>query len=201
MSRKQDGRASGGQGGEKVGRKRDGKRASGKRPATIQKKLAGMKVWQLLALLVLVVGGVVLFVGAASGWFSSDTKVVLNAEYYCGDSCDGEYMELAAWEYEELVREGKSFVVFVDQNGCTTADRLRVYVRDFANEAGVRVYRMMFSEVKKSSLGEAVKYYPSVAVVSQGKVVGYLRADSDEDAGAYNDYDAFKGWMGRYRFR
>ena len=138
-----------------------------------------------------------LFVGAASGWFSS-AKVALNAEYYCGEECDGEYMELTAEEYEGLVREGKSFVVFVDQNGCTTADRLREYMKDFANEAGVRMYRMMFSEVKKSGLGEVVKYYPSVAVVSRGKVVGHLRADSDEDAGAYNDYDVFKGWMERY---
>ena len=89
-------------------------------------------------------------------------------------------------------------MVFVDQDGCTTADRLRGYVKDWAASAGVKVYRMMFSEVKESSLHDAVKYYPSVAVVSRGHVVGALRADSDEDAAAYNDYEAFRGWMGRW---
>ena len=143
------------------------------------------------------VGGTVLFVGATSGWFGGG-KVVLDTEYYCGESCNGEMMELTGMEYEELVRDGGSFVVFVDQSGCTTADRLREYVSDYVLEMGVKAYRMMFSEVKETSLHDFVKYYPSVVVVSKGRVAGYLRADSDEDVDIYNDYGAFRKWMGRY---
>lgn len=168
-----------------------------KQSVTMKQKLSGLKAWQLIVLLVVVVGGTVLFVGAASGWFGS-SKVVLDAEYYCGDSCDGEMMELTGAEYEELIREGGSFVVFVDQSGCTTADRIREYMTDYALETGVRVYRMMFSEARDTSLHDHVKYYPSVVIVSRGRVVGCLRADSDEDADIYNDYDVFKEWMGRY---
>jgi hypothetical protein len=62
-------------------------------------------------------------------------------------------------------------------------------------ETGILAYRMMFEEVKESSLYTQVKYYPSVVVVSRGRVMAYLRADSDEDADKYNDYDAFKKWM------
>ena len=162
-----------------------------------------MGVLGLVIALVVVLFGGVLFVGAASGWFDS-AEVVLDAEYRCEGECDGEFLEgaggsgLTAAEYEELVAAGKSFIVFVDQGGCTTADRLRGYVQDSAREAGVKVYRMMFSEVKESSLHEFVKYYPSVVVVSRGKVVGYLKADSDEDAPAYNDYGAFREWISRY---
>ena len=86
----------------------------------------------------------------------------------------------------------------VDQSGCTTADRLREYVTRYMTETGILVYRMMFAEVKESSLHEKVKYYPSVAVVSKGKIVAYLRADEDADADKYNDYDAFKAWIGKY---
>lgn len=161
------------------------------------KKKTELKTWQLVLLLLVVVGGTVLFLGAPSGWFGNG-KVVLDAEYYCGENCDGEMMELSGAEYEDLVKEGKSFVVFVDQSGCTTADRLRGYVTDFAREAGVKVYRMMFSEARETSLHDYVKYYPSVVVVSRGKVVAWLRADSDEDADYYNDYEAFKGWAQRY---
>lgn len=168
-----------------------------KQPVTMKQKLSGLKVWQLIVLLLVVVGGTVLFVGAASGWFGGG-KVVLDAEYYCGESCDGEMMVLTGAEYEELVREGGSFVVFVDQSGCTTADRLRGYVSDYALKVGMKVYRMMFSEARETSLHDYVKYYPSVVVVSKGRVVGYLRADSDEDADMYNDYDAFVGWMKKY---
>lgn len=147
----------------------------------------------VVALIVVLFGGV-LFVGAASGWFD-DPKVKLDAEYYADGA---EFMELTAGEYEGLVGAKKSFVVFVDQDGCTTADRLREYVTRYMTETGILTYRMMFAEVKESSLHEQVKYYPSVAIVSRGKAVAYLRADSDEDAEMYNNYDAFKEWMGKY---
>lgn len=153
-----------------------------------------MGVLGLVVALVVVLFGSVLFVGAASGWFDN-AKVTLDAEYY-GEF--GEFMDLDAAGYEELVAAKKSFVVFVDQGGCTTADRLRGYVSEYAAEKGFKVYRMMFAEVKESSLHEAVKYYPSVVVVSRGAVVGALRADSDEDAPAYNDYGEFVKWVEGY---
>lgn len=162
--------------------------------ATMKKKLAGLKVWQLVLLLLIVVGGALLFVGAVGGWFGK-SEIILDAEYYCNGSCDNAMMELDGAEYEKLVKNGSSFVVFVDQSGCTTADRLKGYVMDYASEMGIRVYRMMFAEARETSLHDYVKYYPSVVVVSHGKVVKYLRADSDEDADYYNDYELFKGWM------
>ena len=147
----------------------------------------------VVALIVVLIGGV-LFVGAVSGWFD-DTKVKLDEEYYADGA---EFMELSAGEYEGLVEAKKSFVVMVDQSGCTTADRLREYVTRYMTETGILVYKMMFEQVKESSLHDHVRYYPSVVVVDKGVVRGYLRADSDEDAEMYNNYDAFKEWMKRY---
>ena len=150
-----------------------------------------------IALVAVVFGGV-LFIGAMSGWFSGD-GVVLDEEYYCTESCEKEdFMVLTISEYEELIKEKKSFLVFIDQGGCTTADRLREYVSNYASEYGLRVHRMMFSEVKESSLHDQVKYYPSVAMISKGKVVAWLRADSDEDAEVYNNYEVFRDWVGQY---
>lgn len=168
-----------------------------KRPATIGQRMSGLKVWQLLVLLAIVVLGAVLFVGAVSGWFS-DIKVVLDAEYYCSEECDGELMELSGAEYEDLINEGKSFVLFVDQSGCLTADKLKQYMKNFANEAGIKAYQMMFADARQTSLHDYVKYYPSVVMVSRGKVVRFLRADSDEDSDMYNDYEAFYKWMKKY---
>ena len=156
-------------------------------------KKKNRKILPLAMALIVVVLGSILFVGAASGWFDNH-KVKLDAEYYADGA---EFMELTAGEYEGLIEAKKSFVVMVDQSGCTTADRLREYVTRYMTETGILVYRMMFAEVKESSLHEQIKYYPSVAVVSKGKVVAYLRADEDEDADKYNDYDAFKAWIGK----
>ncbi|MBR3323916.1 hypothetical protein IKG24_00025 [Candidatus Saccharibacteria bacterium] len=153
-----------------------------------------LKVWQLLLGLLFVVGGATLFVLAVSGVFGG-AKVKLSSEYICGESCDGEYIELSADDYEKLIADKKSFVIFVDQGGCTTADRLEGFVKDWSINNGIKVYKIMFEDMKKTSLYNSVKYYPSVAVVSSGKVVNFLRADSDEDADAYNKYDAFLNWM------
>ena len=155
-----------------------------------------MGVLGLIVALVVVLVGSLVFVGAVSGWFD-DPKVVLNEEYRCVGDC-GELMEMDASSYEELVKARKSFVVLVDQGGCTTADRLRGYVSDWAEQVGVRVYRMMFAEMKEPSLHDFVKYYPSVVIVDRGAVRAYLRADADEDAEMYNNYDAFAKWVDEY---
>ena len=154
-----------------------------------QKKQMGV-LGLIVALMVVLVGSL-LFMGAVSGWFD-DPKVSLSEEYYTDTP---EMMDLSVAGYEELVNNKKSFLVFVDQASCTTADRLRDYVKDYMKTHGVSIYRMMFSEVKESSLHDSVKYYPSVVIINRGMVRDFLRADSDEDSGAYNDYGIFEEWM------
>ena len=176
-------------------------------------------VWALVMALVVIIGGGILFVGAVSGWFSG--KVTLDKEYYTtedisddsefgesdGDGSvsdenevaaltDGDFIELLTPErYQELIQQGKSFAVFIDQDGCTTADRVRQFVTDYSKDTGVKLYRMMFADVKETELKGQVKYYPSLVVVSKGAPVKWLEADSEADADAYNDYDAFKDWI------
>lgn len=154
-----------------------------------------LKIWQLIVLLIVIVFGGVLFVGLASGWFA-DKRVTLDAEYRCEEDCG--FMELTSDGYEGLIRDKKSFAVLIDQNGCTTADRLKGFLNDYMTENGVKIYKMMFENMKETSLHDFVKYYPSLAVVRDGVVVGYLKADSDEDASAYNNYDDFLNWTRRY---
>ena len=145
----------------------------------------------LLLALVVVVAGSLLFVAAVGGWFDSPKMTV--DEEFRGDEM--EFIELSRGEYEDLINDKKSFVILIDQKGCTTADRVRGFVEDFMAENKVRVHRMMFEEMKESSLHEDVKYYPSVVLVDKGKVQSFLKADADEDADKYNDYEIFKGWM------
>lgn len=161
------------------------------------KFLKTMKIWQLVLGLLLVIGGTSLFIVGVSGGFS-DQRATIDAEYYCSDNCENRYMELSSSEYERLIVEKKSFIVLIDKGGCNTADRLREFVNNWAAENGLKVYKMDFSDMKETSLHDTVKYYPSVVVVSKGKVVGYMRADSDDDAPAYNDYDAFVKWVKNY---
>ena len=121
----------------------------------------------------------------------------MDANDYC-EGCGEQMVDISGEEYEKMVKDGQSFMVFVDQENCTTADKVEGFVHNYADEKDLRVYRIQFSEAKETSMHEKVKYYPSVVVVNRGNIAGFLRADSDEDARAYNDEGEFRGWVERY---
>ena len=78
------------------------------------------------------------------------------------------------------------------------ANMMREFVQDYVKEKGIKSLRIMFEEMKQTSLYDKVDFYPSVAIISKGTVVDWLKADSDEDTSAYNDYDEFRVWMDSY---
>ena len=161
-------------------------------------KKQGKKTWALILVLLVVVGGSVLFVGAVSGWFSGPAMAEIDAEYYCDNKCHLGLKDISADEYNEMVSSGKSFVIMVDQGGCKTADKVREFMGTYSNTRRFQMFRIMYSGIKETNLAERVEYYPSVAVVSKGKVIAALRADSDEDAPAYNNYEDFEKWINKY---
>ena len=161
---------------------------------TKKEKKKQREVLGLIILLVVVLIGSIVFVGAVGGWFD-DEKVVLNNEYV-GDFID--FKNITTKEYEGLIGKKDSFVLLVDQSGCNSADKLREFMKNFATEKKIKVLRIMFSDMKETSLHDYVKYYPSVVMISKGKPVVYLRADSDEDAEKYNNYEVFKTWIEKY---
>ena len=157
-------------------------------------KIAGLVV----ALVAILIGSLV-FAGAVSGWFDGP-KIALDREYYCeGQNCsDNDLLELTVDEYRELSNAKKTFAVFVDKDGCTTADKMRSFVLDYMKENGVKIYRISYEDMKETSMHELVKYYPSVAIISKGKVFKFLKADSNEDVDAFENKEAFNAWMNKY---
>lgn len=164
------------------------------RKAALPQRLARLKVWQLVILLIVMVGGGVLFIGSMAGWFDSK-KVVVDEEMFCETECDKYLVDIDASSYEELVKGRKSFILLIDQNGCDTADRVRGFIGDYAKEHGMKVYRMMFGDMKETALHDKVKYYPSVVLVSKGVSMVWLKADENNDSDKYNNYETFREWI------
>ena len=156
------------------------------------------KIIGLVCVLILVVVGGVLFIGAVSGWFSGPSIAVIDNEYRCEAKCVLDLSYIDGEEYEKMVLEGKSFVVVVDQGGCVTAGKLKDFAYDYSNAHRFTIFRIDFADVKEISLGEYVEFYPSVAVISRGRVLTWLRADSDEDAPAYNNYSDFEAYLDQF---
>ena len=107
----------------------------------------------------------------------------------------GELISISVASFEKMSAERRSFLVLIDQAGCRTADELKGYLRNFLESKGWFGYRMMFSEVKETTLSEYIKYYPSVVVIKNGEVFAYLKADAEEDADKYNNYEIFQDWI------
>lgn len=118
----------------------------------------------------------------------------LDDEYY-GSS---EYTDITKDEYEKLIADKKTFVVMIDKTNCFTTEEMRENMASFPTDMQFRYYRMMWAEVKDSSLHEYVKFTPSVAIIYKGKVKDWLQADSDEDTEYFNDSEALKRWLKQY---
>ena len=123
--------------------------------------------------------------------FSRQNPVKLNAEYYNATSV----IDIDAAQYEQLIKEEQSFVVMVDNPGCTTTARMREMLTDLPANLQFVYYRIMWQDAKETSLHQYVKYFPSVAIIDHGRVAYYLRADDDADSNYYNDATELKNWL------
>lgn len=150
---------------------------------------------------VLVMAEVAILAGVLTGWFQGATvpeKITISSEYVCSANEAEEFINLTPEDYEKLVENEKSFVIFVDQGGCATADGLRAMMIQYARENGLKLNRIVFSDMRKTSLHDKVKHYPSVALISDGEVAAHLRADSDVDTDKFSDYVELSKWLDSY---
>lgn len=127
--------------------------------------------------------------------------IVLDAEY---KNTDGNQIEIAKKVeedevvpfFENLVASKKSFVLYVSLPICNgDAAKFKEYVLDFQRKNHISFYYLTSDYVKDTSLYKTVKYFPSVITYKDGKIVNYLRYDSDEDKEFYKSYEGFERWL------
>lgn len=130
-----------------------------------------------------------------------EDSIVLDAEY---KNTDGKQIEIAKEVeedevvpfFEELVASKKSFVLYVSLPICTgDAAKFKEYVLDFQRKNHVSFYYLTSDYIKDTSLYETVKFFPSVITYKDGKIVNYLKYDSDEDKEFYKSYHGFEKWF------
>jgi hypothetical protein len=130
----------------------------------------------------------------------SETVKILD-EY---KNTDGKQIEIAklvdddevANYFENVVKEKKNFVLYVSLPICNgDAAKFKEYVREFQRNNSVSFYYLTSDYIKETSVYETVKYYPSVIVYKDGKIVNYLKYDADEDKDYYKSYDGFEKWI------
>ena len=118
----------------------------------------------------------------------------LDDEYYAAS----EYIDINKDEYEQLISNKKTFIVMIDKPGCITTPAMRENMANFPDDMQFKYYRIIWDDVKESSLHEYVKFTPSVAIIRKGEVKAWLQADRDEDTKYFNDGEALKEWIKKY---
>lgn len=119
------------------------------------------------------------------------SPVQLSAEYYDATAV----IDINQEQYDQLIKAEKSFVVMVDNPGCTTTARMREFLSALPEDLQFVYYRIMWSDAKETSLHDYVKYFPSIAIIDHGRMAYYLRADEDADSDYYNSASDLQAWL------
>ncbi len=125
---------------------------------------------------------------------SSDKIVTLDDEFY-GSS---DFIMLTADELNDLSDSESNYVVYTYNNNCTMVININDILDKYMEKYQVSFYKIPFDEFKETFLHDEVEYAPSVIIVSNGKIVKYLDAESDDDLDCFKRYDSFKEWMETY---
>lgn len=110
----------------------------------------------------------------------------------------GVFMEITPEELVALIDRKESFAIFIHQPFCSTSYEFNKVLTEFANEEQISFYKISFDDMQKTSLGETIAYYPSLAIYKEGELIDFLDAESDEDLNKYKDKAAFAEWFGGY---
>ena len=151
-----------------------------------QKIAIGASLVALVAAIVAIVW--LVLSGALVGKFN------LNIKYYN----DPEVELIDAARLNELIDAGESFAAFVYQPMCSVSSGFEEVVDAFVDAEQVHVYKIAFSQLEETPLGESVKFYPSFALYHNGELVDYLEANEDADTERYKNLSDFTDWFISY---
>lgn len=121
-------------------------------------------------------------------------KIKLEDKYYKRS----EFIDIDYLDVDDLIKSKENFVVFIYQPMCTMSSEFEKLLDEYMDKKKISIYKMSFTDMKKTSLKDTVKFYPSFIIFKDGEVVDFLDADSDEDTNKYKILKAFKEWFEGY---
>ncbi|MBO7560989.1 hypothetical protein J6T21_03080 [Candidatus Saccharibacteria bacterium] len=155
----------------------------------------GRQIILLAAAAITIFCGSILFVGAAAGWFSGKPvekpveKVSISSEFIGNTTRN----ELTAEKYQKLKDEKKSFILISHLPDCQA--KILGFMKQYSEEHQIAVNYMLWSEYHAIEKNSGIKYAPTVVIYNNGKIVDFLKSDSDADTAKYNNYEDFRAWL------
>lgn len=106
--------------------------------------------------------------------------------------------EIKMDELNHLIDKKESFAIFIYQPMCVISSDFEKILLDFLEDNKISIYKIAFSNIKRTSIGKLIKHYPSFIIYSNGKMIDFLEADKDEDVEYYSSKDGFERWFTKY---
>ena len=119
-------------------------------------------------------------------------KFYLNDKYYN----KGDYINLDSSGLESV--KDNSMIIYTYNNFCNLPIHCENVFKEIMDKYKIDFISIPFAEFKKTSFYQDVSYAPSIIIVNNGKVVNYLKADSDNDYDKYQKADVFEKWLSEY---
>lgn len=149
-----------------------------------------MKKTLLIIPIIIIVIGVIIIVNQKNNEVTE--KFYLADKYYNR----AEVIDIDASNLKKIEKE--NYLLFTYNNYCAFQIPCEDIFESFTKNENITILSMPFAEFKKTKYYRTVKYAPSVLIVKNGNVVGYLDAEKDEDIPKYQDVSAFTNWVSNY---
>lgn len=111
---------------------------------------------------------------------------------------NSEITEVDNEQLNELIEDEESFALFVYQPSCITSYEFSKILDEFIEERQISIYKVSFSEMRKTSLKDHIEYFPSFALFKEGKLIDFLESDKKRDLNKYKDLNKFSKWFDSY---
>lgn len=143
---------------------------------------------------ILIIGLIIIAVIICSLYLLKMRKFNLEKKYYGNNT----FIELSTETYEEIIDNKESFVIFIYQPMCVTSNNFESVINEFMKKNNISIYKMKYSFMLETNLKDYINYYPSFAIIKNGKLVDHLDANSNEDINMFKNLNDFTNWFEKY---
>ena len=121
---------------------------------------------------------------------ANTSKFSLTDKYYN----IGEFISIASSD----IKSDESFILYTYNNFCALPIHCENIFKEVLEKYQIDALSIPFDEFKNTSFYNEVKYAPSILLIQNGKLIAYLKADSDDDYDKYQKVEEFEKWLEKY---
>jgi hypothetical protein len=89
-------------------------------------------------------------------------------------------------------------VIYTYNNFCNLPIQCETVFKEIMEKNKIDFISIPFADFKNTVFYHDVSFAPSIIIVDNGKIVSYLKADSNQDYDKYQKAEEFEKWLSKY---